>query len=461
MSQDFDTSLHIAMYPWLAMGHITSFVRIANKLAERGHKISFFLPRKTQLRFTSQNHHPDLITFISIDLPLVTGLPLGAETTNDIPAGARPLLMTAMDLTKDTIQAHLINLKPNIIFFDFTCWIPSLARKHGIKSIYYCSALLVGVAYTLHFSATLPTGQSPEAHLMSPLPLFPSPFIKHQAHEARSLGGAFMVDFGGGLTLIDRLKTSVRECDAIGVETCRGMEGVYCEFIEKNYGKLVLTAGPVLPDPSSGQLDARFEQWLSGFKSGQVVYCAFGSECTLELTPFQELILGLELTGRPFLAALKAPKGHETIESALPDGFLERTKERGIVYGGWVQQLLILKHPSVGCFITHCGAGSLSEAMVNKCQLVMIPHAVDQFINAKMMSFELKVGVEVEKRDEDGFLSREAVCKAVETVMDDDNEVGKQVRDNHTKWRDFILKDGVEHSYITGFIQGLTDLLQY
>ncbi|KAG5035716.1 hypothetical protein JHK87_010626 [Glycine soja] len=54
-----------------------------------------------------------------------------------------------------------------------------------------------------------------------------------------------------------------------------------------------------------------------------------------------------------FLAALKPPIGAEAIESALPEGFNERTNGRGVVHGDWVQQLLILSHPSVGCFVTH------------------------------------------------------------------------------------------------------------
>nr|BAF75891.1 glucosyltransferase [Dianthus caryophyllus] len=461
MSHNNGTPLHIAMYPWLAMGHITSFLRIGNKLAERGHRISFFLPPKTQLRFTSQNHYPELITFISITLPPVDGFPAEAETTNDISAHARPLLMTAMDLTKDTIEAHLVDLRPNFVFFDFTCWMPELAHKHGIKPIYYMSALLVRAAYILHLSVITPKGQPiKEAHLMSPLPLLPSPHMTHRAHEARSLIEAFHLDFGGGLTLLDRVGKSSRECDAIGIKTCREMEEIYYEFVEKKYGKPVLTAGPVLPDPISTKLDERFNKWLASFGFDQVIYCAFGSECTINLVAFQELVLGLELTGSPFLAALKAPTGHDIIESALPEGFLERTKDRGIVYGGWVQQQLILRHPSVGCFVTHCGAGSLSEAMVNKCQLVMIPHAVDQFINAKMMSLELRVGVEVERRDEDGFFSREDVRKAVESVMDENSVLGKEVMANHAKWREFILKDGIEESYISGFIDKLYDLLR-
>ncbi|XVF40401.1 hypothetical protein PTKIN_Ptkin01aG0110700 [Pterospermum kingtungense] len=89
--------------------------------------------------------------------------------------------------------------------------------------------------------------------------------------------------------------------------------------------------------------------------------------------------------------------GAETIESALPEGFQERVKGRGFIQGGWVPQQLILRHPSVGCFVTHCGSGSLAEAMVTDCQLVLLPHIGDQIINARLMDGDLKIGVEVEK----------------------------------------------------------------
>ena len=78
-------------------------------------------------------------------------------------------------------------------------------------------------------------------------------------------------------------------------------------------------------------------------------------------------MLGFELTGMPFLAALKPPIGAEAIESALPEGFNERTKGRGVVHGDWVQQLLILSHPFMGCFVTHCGSGSIQ--LIDSIQL--------------------------------------------------------------------------------------------
>jgi UDP:flavonoid glycosyltransferase YjiC (YdhE family) len=169
-------------------------------------------------------------------------------------------------------------------------------------------------------------------------------------------------------------------------------------------------------------------------------------------------MLGLELTGKPFFAALKPPFGFTTIEEALPEGFSERVEGRGVVYGGWVQQQLILEHPSVGCFITHCGSGSLSEALVNKCQLVLLPNVGDQILNARMMGNSLKVGVEVEK-GEDGLYTKDSVYKAVSIVMDDENEISKNIKANHANIREMLLNKDLETSYIDDFCKKLQEIV--
>jgi UDP:flavonoid glycosyltransferase YjiC (YdhE family) len=79
-------------------------------------------------------------------------------------------------------------------------------------------------------------------------------------------------------------------------------------------------------------------------------------------------------------------------------------KGRGFVYTGWVHKQLILRHPSVGCFVTHCGSGSLLEGMVNKRQLVLFPNVGDKIIKARIMGGDLKVEVEVARGEEDGLL---------------------------------------------------------
>ncbi|KAL1567400.1 anthocyanidin 3-O-glucoside 2'''-O-xylosyltransferase [Salvia divinorum] len=447
--------LKIAMYPWFAMGHLTTFLHISNKLAQKGHQIFFILPSKTQSKLIQFNLHPDLITFIPITIPHVDDLPLGTETTSDVIFPMYSLLRRAMDLTEPAVKALLLQLQPDLVFFDFSHWMPVLARSLGIKSVLYCTISPAAVAYLFR--------QEPAAEgFTRPPPGFPpSSAIRLHSDEARSVDAVNnMVEYGSQMKFVERVIMAAEQCDAMGFKSCREMEGAYLDFLEKRFKRPVLLAGPVLPEPPTLGLDNRWVKWLDQFRPKSVIYCAFGSEARLKSELFKELLLGFELTDLPFLAALKPPIGAETVEEALPQGFTTRTENRGVVEGGWVQQQLILSHPAVGCFVTHCGWGSISEALVNRCQMVLMPHVGDQLINARLMGGDLRVGVEVDKGDEDGLFSREGVVKAIKLVMDEESQIGREIRANHGKWRDFMLRNGLEDSYIDEFDQKLHHLLE-
>ncbi|XAR66521.1 Anthocyanidin 3-O-glucoside 2''-O-glucosyltransferase [Bertholletia excelsa] len=448
------------MFPWFAMGHIIPFLHLSNRLSRRGHRVSFVIPKNTKPKVQHLNLHPDLITFIPLSVPPVNGLPPSAETTADIPCTAGvpynqvPLLITAMDLTQPAIEASLLDLRPQFVFFDFSYWMPALARRLGIKS----------VCHSINYAATIgyfgsPARKSLSADFTEPPAGFPRSSIKLHPKEALEAVG-FLESCAGGLSAMDRISTALRECDAISFNACGEMEGQYCNYVGEQFKRPVILAGMVRPMPlPEAALDKQWEGWLGVFGERTVIYCALGSECLLPKQLFRELVLGLELTGMPFLATPK-PAGGGGVEAALPEGFLERTKGRGIVYGGWVPQPMILSHPAVGCFVTHSGSGSISEAMGSECQLVLIPLRGDFIVNARMIARDLKVGVEVEKGEDDEFFSREGVCKAIKMAMDEDSEVGKVTKTNLAKWREFLRSDGLESSYMDSFIQQLQGMLQ-
>ncbi|KAK4793659.1 hypothetical protein SAY86_024094 [Trapa natans] len=451
---------HIAMYPWLAMGHLTAFLHLANKLAKRGYRVSVIIPKGKLPKLEPFNLHPDLITFVPITVPHVDGLPDGTETTSDVPFPLHSLVMTAMDRTEPIVGPLLNELKPHIIFYDFAYWLPRLARSIGVPAVHYCTVSTVTIGYTVCPARKERLEELTEVDFMDPPAGYPDMSIRLHLHEARPLTRTTLMEFGSHTRFFDRMFYSMDEADAIAFRSCREIEDPYIVFIQEQYRKPVLLCGAVIPEPPTTQLDETWASWLGQFGRGSVILCAFGSECTLKKEAFQELVLGLELTGLPFIAALKQPIGAESIDSALPEGFEERTRGRGVVEGGWIQQQLILEHPAIGCFVTHCGSNSLTEALVNQCQLVLLPHVGDQIFNARMMGSKLKVGVEVEKDEADGALRKEAVCRAIKAVMDEGSEQGIEVRENHARLREVLLDKGLDSSYTESFDNQLRNLIK-
>ncbi|MED6223951.1 UDP-glycosyltransferase 79B30 [Stylosanthes scabra] len=443
------------MYPWLALGHQSSFLHLCNKIAKRGHRITFFAPKTAQSNLLSFNLYPHHIKFVAVAVPHVEGLPPNAETTSDVPYRLYPLIMTAMDLTQPDIEARLSELKPELVFYDFTHWMPSLAKRLGIKAIPYCTISSAMIGYTVSPSRFEEGRDQTMSDLMKPPPGYPDSSIKFHVHEARAFANKRKEVFGSNVLFYDRMFISTSEADAIGFRTCREIEVAYLDFIEEQFKKPVIPSGPVIGEKPNSCLDDKWVSWLGEFTQGSVVYCCLGSECRLRPNLFQELVLGLELTGMPFLAGLKPPIGFDSVGDALPEGFEERVNGRGILYGGWIQQQLILEHPCVGCFITHCRSGSLSEALVNECQLVLLPNVGDQILNARMMSKNLQVGVEVEKGEVDGLYTKESVSKALSVVMDDENETSRVIRSNHAKIRDMLPNKDLESTYIDAFCKKL------
>ncbi|CAA7061244.1 unnamed protein product [Microthlaspi erraticum] len=113
------------------------YVHLANKLAEKGHLVTFLLPKKAKIQLEPLSLFPDSIVFDPLTVPHVDGLPVGAETTADVPNPSGNYMSDAMALLRGDIEAKVRALKPDVIFFDFADWVPEMAKEFGVKSVNY------------------------------------------------------------------------------------------------------------------------------------------------------------------------------------------------------------------------------------------------------------------------------------------------------------------------------------
>ncbi|OUZ99749.1 UDP-glucuronosyl/UDP-glucosyltransferase [Macleaya cordata] len=365
--QEEDIRLHIVVFPWLALGHLIPFLELSKCLAEKGHRISFVsTPRNLQrlLPKIPPNLSSNL-NLISFPLPQVDNLlPDQAEATIDLPLHQIPYLKKAYDALDAPMSSFLETSTPDWIIYDFAPhWLPPIASRLGIPSVFFS-------IFTASFNA----------------------FIGPPSQAGRS------------------------------------------RMTPEQFIKPVLPVGllppPPPPPPPSVQQDngeddkheewMRISEWLDKQEKGSVVYVALGTEATLSQEELTELALGLEESELPFFWVLRKPAGsstdHQDPSVLLPDGFQERTKGRGFVCMSWAPQLRILGHPSVGGFLTHCGWSSIIEGLALGCPLILLPVINDQALNSRILEWK-KIGLEIERDEEDGLFTKESVAKSLRTVV--------------------------------------------
>ncbi|KAJ9190068.1 hypothetical protein P3X46_001302 [Hevea brasiliensis] len=448
--------LHVALFPWLAFGHIIPFFELSKLIALKGHKISFIsTPRNIQRLPKIPPNLAPLINLVSLPLPTVEHLPRNAEATTDIPSHETPYLKLAFDGLQGPLLQFLQTSTPDWIIYDFApYWLPSILANLGISGVFYS---MYG-AWTLSFfgssSSAMINGEDPrtgpEDFTVPPewIP-FPSK-IAFRLHEAKQ---AFRNHFevnDSGFSDVFRLGSVMGGCDVIAIRNCNELESNFSRLVGELHSKPVLPTGLLPPADFDGSRDQddvwlTIKECLDKQNKGSVVYIAFGSESELSQPELHELALGLELSGLPFFWALR--KRDNSVK--LPDGFEERVKGRGIVWTSWVPQLRIMGHESVGGFLTHCGYASIIEALYFELPLIMLPISLDQGLIARIFG-EKKVGIEVTK-DEDGSFRREWVAESLRFVMVE--KEGKPYRDGAKEMKKLIADKDVHDRYVDHFIE--------
>ena len=97
--------------------------------------------------------------------------------------------------------------------------------------------------------------------------------------------------------------------------------------------------------------------------------------------------------------------------AVLPPEFLAETEARGRVTS-WCPQEAVLRHQSVGAFLTHCGWNSMLESVCAGVPMLYWPFAADQQTNSRMACTEWRVAVELSD-----YPGREEVEAAIRQVM--------------------------------------------
>ncbi|KAL9268722.1 UDP-glucosyltransferase 29-like protein [Drosera capensis] len=453
----------ILMLPWLAHGHISPFLELAKKLAKRNFVVYFcstpinLNPIREKLdhdhrrpRRSDQDnedlHWNESIQLVELHLPSLLDLPPRYHTTNSLPPH---LMQTLKDAFAKSAIPNFLNilraLSPDLLIYDFLqTWAPALASSFGIPAVEFMTSSACMTAFLNDFygfpGATFPFS---EIYLMD-----------YEVQEFSRLGCE---------TVFECMR---RSSEIVLIKTFREIEGEYLDLLSSYVGKRFVPVGPLVQElnaweegnyissyrvicaqeddqyvhddfsDTSGVLcpfrcydSCRHEiiqssvdviRWLDAKDPMSTVFASFGSEYFLSKEEIQEIAIGLDLSNTNFIWAIRSPNGdHQnetTIEHNLPKGFLRRTRDRGLVVEGWVPQMEILGHPSIGGFVSHCGWSSIMESVSLGVPVIAMPMHLDQPINARLLTRSLGVGIEVERGD-DGRPIGEKIGDVIKEVM--------------------------------------------
>ncbi|XVE77185.1 hypothetical protein DITRI_Ditri13aG0041600 [Diplodiscus trichospermus] len=461
--------IHVVMLPWSAFGHLIPFFNLSIALAKAGARVSFVsTPRNIQRLPKVPPGLEPLIHMVEFPLPILDEqlLPEGSEATMDVPPEKVQYLMMAYDLLQNPVKQFIADQRPDWIFIDFiSYWVDEIAQDHKIPLLMYRVFAASQLAFMGHPESLVGEGHkrirpSPES-LTSPPEWgeFPSS-VAYRSFEATNYYKGFYGQNASGITVAERLAKGIQACKALATRSCSEYEGEYFNICEKIIGKPVIPIGLILPDkPAEGRRSITDKSWIEIFewldlqKPNSVVFVAFGSESRLSKEQVHELAHGLELSGLPFLWALRKPDWATINDPAviLPSGFHDRTRGRGFVSIGWAPQLEILEHPSVEGFLSHAGWGSITETMPFGHCLVVLPLGIDQPLNARVL-VEKGLAVEIE-RNEDGSFNRDAIAKALRLAMV--SEKGQNLRVRAREAAQIFGNRELQCSYFDRFVEYL------
>ncbi|KAJ4971493.1 hypothetical protein NE237_004592 [Protea cynaroides] len=199
---------------------------------------------------------------------------------------------------------------------------------------------------------------------------------------------------------------------------------------------MVFYIGPLIAEPRDKSVGLDCLSWLDGQPSRSVVFLCFGSWGKFSLKQTQEIALGLERSGQRFLWVVKSPPPIDgslvplansdefDLEAVLPDGFLDRTRDKGLVVKSWAPQVEVLK----------------------------------QHLNKLVLVEEMKLATPMEAAEEDGFVGADEVEKRVRALMD--SEEGREIRERCWEMREKALaawaEDGSSQTALTDLADSWT-----
>ncbi|XP_006655051.1 UDP-glycosyltransferase 73C3-like [Oryza brachyantha] len=434
---------HFVLVPFMAQGHTIPMIDMAHLLAKHGAMVSFITTpvnaSRIQSTIDSAGELDIPIQFVPFQLPCAqVGLPDGCENVDRVLEKDQVKKLTdAYSMLHKPLVLYLRQqtVPPSCIISDLCQpWTGDVAREFGIPRLMFNGfcAFSSLCRYLIHQDMVFENVDDGDELVV--LPGFPHHL---EVSKARSPGN---FNSPGFEKFSEKILDEERRADSVITNSFYELEPLYVDAYQKRIGKRVWTIGPMfLCNADRGTMTDRGAkasvnekhcmEWLDSMQHGSVLYVSFGSMACTVASQVEEIALGLEASKRPFLWVIKSDDRTTEIDELLPEGFEGRTRCRGLIIQGWAPQAMILSHPSIGGFVTHCGWNSTIEGISAGLPMITWPHCAEQFLNEELIVNVLKVGLAVGvqsitnrtmKPHEISIVKREQIERAVVELMGED-----------------------------------------
>ncbi|TVU30728.1 hypothetical protein EJB05_22363, partial [Eragrostis curvula] len=426
---------HALVIPYPAQGHVIPLLELAHALVDHGFAVTFA---------NSEFNHDRVVAVMSSSEKknCDDAGPLGRIRLAAVPDGMEPgedrnnlvrLTVLMNEHMAPAVEQLILRSRAEerpitcmVTDYNLGMWALDVARRTGIKStvIWPASAAVLATLLSIPklMEDNIIDSRDGSALTQDTFQLSPEMPVMRTADLAWNCIG----DHGDQSSLFRNLIDGVRaveECDLVLCNSFHDAERATFARFPK-----VVPVGPFLTGERSGKAVGHFWRpeddaclsWLDAQPPKSVAYVAFGSFTMFDRRQFQELALGLELSGRRFLWVVRPDICLGGAVHDYPDGFLDRTvvaSGRGMVVA-WSPQQRVLAHPAVACFVSHCGWNSTMEGVRNGVPFLAWPYFADQFVNRDYICDVWKVGLRAEA-DEAGVITKEHIAARVEELMDD------------------------------------------
>ncbi|XP_051123120.1 UDP-glycosyltransferase 90A1-like [Andrographis paniculata] len=433
---------HFVIFPFMSQGHTIPLLHLSRLLhTRRSAAVTLITTPGNAAAIRAALHDLPAISVVVLPFPDdISGVPAGVENTHNLPSMAAFLpFAKSTKFMSAAFETALDNLRPPpsaVVSDAFLSWTLPAAERRRIPRLAFFG---MGAFSTLMHQIL--GREKPHRFVKSLDEPFSMPGFDHLKFTGNDFEPPFnAVDPAGEyFDFMSENLISVAQSFGVIKNTFYEFEKDFVDCWNEKIGPKAFCIGPLClaaPPQEKTQLagaetaaTAAAIEFLDG-KLGEgvrVLYVSFGTQAEVSGEQAAAIAAGLEAAGVSFLWVVR-----ENWTSEFFGGFKERTRGRGVVVEGWVDQVRVLNHGGVGWFLSHGGWNSVTESVAAAVPVVAMPVMADQHANARFVAEVAAVGVRVmaEGGSVRGFVSAAEVERAVREVM----EGGAAVRGRVAEW---------------------------